>query len=299
MFTEGLTLRWLGDICPLVLLIVIAFNDLQWRKAGLEFHYFWMDIRYYMYIYHLTCQHEWGNLSVLKVSKKATPILLFCVFTMTDWLEWVIRQSRVDAVTSCPSCPNMVNHLNGGLNKRTAWLQTDTMFCLHVSWSWLLAHVRLDKFLSSQGVSGFDSLQKLQHWAFDVMIKNTCSLCQPGSTLSSPIYPSYSSQSPPFSSRWSWLWSSALLHHWRSLVLSVYRRRGEGAGKRDSAPLTLPLSVYAPTDTRTLSTVRSSSLQQPKKGTRARRARRPTIATIKKKTQPGCVKWRRLELHNR
>lgn len=132
--------------------------------------------------------------------------------------------------------------------------------------------------------SAFDVMMKKKHAAKTKTLICTCSLCQPGSTLSSPIHSS-SSLSPPFSPRWPWLCSSVLLHHWRSLVLSVYRRRGEGAGKRDSAPLTLPHSVYAPTDTQTLSTVRSSSLQQPKKGTRAHRARRQTIETIKKPSQ--------------
>lgn len=54
-------------------------------------------------------------------------------------------------------------------------------------------------------------------------IQKPSSVHQPGSTLSPLIYPS-SSRSPPFSPRLSWPWSSVLLHHWWSLVLSVYRR---------------------------------------------------------------------------
>lgn len=249
-------------------------------------------IRNSMYVF-ITCsltspRSNWGHLNVKQALKKKSTIHVN-LWIYQDWLtKWLIWQSKVDAVTSCPSCPNMVNRLNGGLNgERLACRLMRCSACM-CSWSWWSFSLHKDWVASIL-------CKKLQHSAFDVMIKKkhaaktktlicTCSLCQPGSTLSSPIHPS-SSLSPPFSPRWPWLCSSVLLHHWLSLVLSVYRRRGEGAGKRDSAPLTLPLSVYAPTDTQTLSTVRSSSLQQPKKGTRAHRARRQTIETIKKPSQ--------------
>lgn len=193
------------------------------------------------------------------------------------------------------------------LERWTVCLQTDAVFCLRVSWSWLPAHVMLDKFFSSQGVSGFNPLQRLQHLAFDVMKKNTCRKNKNThlyiQSLSARFHPFFLQFFPPppshlpspLAGRGCGLQCCCITGGASCSLFIV----GEG---RELANATLHLSLSLIASMRPLTRKRSAPcappvLSSPKKGTRAHRARRQTIETIK--TEPGCVNWRSLELHNR
>lgn len=214
---------------------------------------------------YLTCQHcKWGKPQCHASINKAYKILC-CLLDLARLIDWVNDLAEPRGCLRCHFVSQLPKHGQSPQwrLKRGNGLPAGCCVVLHACVLELITGScdAIDIFLFKKRKREWNrkscSIQLSTLWWKQRVqkkknkIKKPSSVHQPGSTLSPPIYPS-SSRSPPFS-------PSLLL--WWSLVLSVYRRWGEGAGKGDSAPLTLSLIPSSvPTDTQTLSTVRSSSL---------------------------------------